>query len=98
MYAMYTLTNIYIFFEILSFESYLVSNTRSDLNSYFTPEDKDLVQTLITNLSNKTSSGIDNISNKLLKQIIYIIVQPLTLIINQSLTSGITLINLKHLK
>ena len=37
----------------------------------------------------KTSSGIDNISNKLLKQIKHIIVQPLTLIINQSLTSGI---------
>ena len=51
--------------------------------------DEDLVLTLITNLPNKTSSGIDNILNKLLKQIKHIIVEPLTLIINQSLTSGI---------
>ena len=53
------------------------------------PVDEKLVLALITNLPNKTSSGIDNISNKLLKQIKHIIVQPLTLIINQSLTSGI---------
>ena len=32
---------------------------------------------------------MDGISNKLLKRIKHIIVQPLTLIINQSLTSGI---------
>ena len=75
--------------SIPSFETYLDCNTRSDLNFYFTPVDEDLVLTLITNLPNKTSSGIDNISNKLLKQIKHIIVQPLTLIINQSLTSGI---------
>ena len=75
--------------SIPSFETYLDSNTRSDPNFYFTPVDKDLVLTLITNLPNKTCSGIDNISNKLLKQIKHIIVQPLTLIINQSLTSGI---------
>ena len=75
--------------SIPSFETYLDCNTRSDPNFYFTPVDEDLVLTLITNLPNKTSSGIDNISNKLLKQIKHIIVQPLTLIINQSLTSGI---------
>ena len=51
--------------------------------------DEKLVLALITNLPNKTSSGIDTISNKLLKQIKHNIVQPLTLIINQSLTSGI---------
>ena len=55
--------------SIPSFETYLDCNTRSDPNFYFTPVDEDLVRTLITNLPNKTSSGIDNISNKLLKQI-----------------------------
>ena len=75
--------------SIPSFKTYFDCNTRSDPNFYFTPVDEDLVLTLITNLQNKTSSGIDNISNKLLKQIKHIIVQPLTLIINQSLTSGI---------
>ena len=75
--------------NIPSFETYLDSNTRSDPNFRFIPVDEKLVLALITNLPNKTSSGIDNISNKLLKQIKHIIVQPLTLIINQSLTSGI---------
>ena len=75
--------------NIPSFEKYLDSNTRSDPNFRFIPVDEKLVLALITNLPNKTSSGIDNISNKLLKQIKYIIMQPLTLIINQSLTSGI---------
>ena len=54
-------------YSIPSFETYLDSNTRSDPNFYFTPVDEDLVLTLITNLPNKTSYGIDNISNKLLK-------------------------------
>ena len=75
--------------SILSFETYLDSNTRSDPNLYFTPVEEDLVLTLITNFPNKISSRIDNIVNKLLKQIKHTIVQPLTLIINQSLTSGI---------
>ena len=75
--------------NIPSFETYLDSNTRSDPNSHFIPVDEKLVLALITNLPNRTSSGIDNISNKLLKQIKHIIVQPLTLIINQPLTSGI---------
>ena len=75
--------------NIPSFETYLDSNTRSHPNFRFIPVDEKLVLALITNLPNKTSSGIDNISNKLLKQIKHIIVQPLTLIINQSLTSGI---------
>ena len=75
--------------NIPSIDTYLDSNTRSDLNFYFTPVDEDLVLTLITNFSNKIRFRIENISNKLLKQIKHIIVQPLTLIINQSFTSGI---------
>ena len=69
--------------NIALFETNLDSNTTLDLNFSFTPVDEDLVLTLITNLPYKTNSGIDNISNKFLKQIEQIIVQPLTLIINQ---------------
>ena len=47
--------------SIPSFETYLDCNTRSDPNFYFTPVDEDLVLTLLTNLPNKNSSGIDNI-------------------------------------
>ena len=60
--------------NIPPFETYLDCNTRSDPNFYFTPVAEDLVLALITNLPNKFSSGIDNISNNLLKQIKHIIV------------------------
>ena len=40
-------------------------------------------------LKNKSSHGYDNISNKLLKRASDIIVEPLTLIINQTLSTGI---------
>ena len=73
-----------------SFETYLGDdNVNPNLSFHFTPVTEDLVLTPISNLQNKTSSGMDGISNKLLKWIKYIVVQPLTLIINQSLTSGI---------
>ena len=76
--------------RIPSFETYLGDdNVNPDLSFHFTPVTEDLVLTLISNLQNKTSSGMDGISNKLLKRIKHIIVQPLTLIINLSLTSGI---------
>ena len=44
---------------------------------------------IIENLKPKTSSGIDNISNKLLKLINYEIAEPLTCIVNQILETGI---------
>ena len=43
----------------------------------------------IDNLENKNSSGHDGISNKLLKSIRYELCKPLTLIINQMLSSGV---------
>ena len=65
--------------RIPSFETYLVDdNVNPNLSIHFTPVTEDLVLTLISNLQNKTSYGIDGISNKLLKRIKHIIVQPLT--------------------
>ena len=43
----------------------------------------------IDNFENKNSSGHDGISSKLLKSIRYKLCKPLTLIINQMLTSGV---------
>ena len=43
----------------------------------------------IDNLENKNSSGHDGISNKLLKSIRHELCKPLTLIINQMLSSGV---------
>ena len=46
-------------------------------------------KTIISKLKNKKSYGIDGISNVLLKSIANEIIKPLTLIINQSLETGI---------
>ena len=52
----------------------------------------------IDNLENKNSSGHDGISNKLIKSISYELCKPLTLIINQMLSSGDFQRRLKNLK
>ena len=44
---------------------------------------------MIDRLKNKSSKGIDGISNNLIKTAKYVFTKPLTLIINQMLTSGI---------
>lgn len=49
----------------------------------------DDVLDIISKLKNKKSSGKDGISNKLLKEIKFEIIHPLTLIINQSIQTGI---------
>ena len=46
------------------------------------------IEKIIVNLPNKNSSGYDNFSNILLKQIKYSIIHPLTIINNHSLTEG----------
>ena len=48
--------------------------------------ENDILQT-INQLKNKNSSGYDNISSKVLKQVKHIISKPLTLIINRSFKS-----------
>ena len=45
--------------------------------------------TIINKLKNKNSSGVDEISNKLLKAMKHKIKEPLSVIINQSLRTGI---------
>ena len=47
------------------------------------------IKTLIYQLPNKSSSGHDHISNKLLKRIDEVISYPLMIIFNQSITQGI---------
>ena len=52
----------------------------------------------IDHLKNKTSHGVDGISNSLLISIKSIIVQPITVLINQMFTTGIFLDKLKIAK
>ena len=56
---------------------------------HFQLVEQEEVETLIDNLQPKTSSGHDNISSKLLKTIKTELVKSLTLIINQSINTGI---------
>ena len=61
---------------------------RNAKTMYFKPASVEEVSQLIANLKPKTSSGYDNISNKLLKQLHPVIIVPLTEIINRSLNEG----------
>ena len=63
--------------------------------SYVTHED---VNKTLLSLRTKTSTGIDGISVKLLKSLAPVLTNPLTLIINQSLTMGIFPSKLKMAK
>ena len=53
-------------------------------NLFLTPTTEHEIASLITALSNKTSSGYDNVNNVLLKQIKQNIVKLLAIIINKS--------------
>ena len=55
----------------------------------FEPTSENAIYNIINNLENKNSTGKDEISNKLLKSINHIISKPLSVIINQSLVTGI---------
>ena len=55
---------------------------------YFQPASVEEVSKVISGLKPKTSSGYDNISNKLLKQLHPVIIVPLTEIINRSMCEG----------
>ena len=67
---------------------YLKKINKSVKTMYFQPATIDKVSKVISGLKPKTSSGSDNISNKLLKQLHPIIIIPLTEIINRSLSEG----------
>lgn len=60
--------------------------------------DYNVVLDKINSLKNTNSSGFDNISNKSIKHVKHLLVDPLTLIINQSLSTGVFPDNLKIAK
>ena len=73
--------------NVLPYENYLDNPTEHIFS--FTRVTEQTTLYMINNLPNKKSCGNDNISNQFLKKIKHIIFRPLTLIINQSLTSGV---------
>ena len=58
-------------------------------NFYFSPISQDDVSKIIASLRSKSSFGHDGMSTKFLKTLVPVLLRPLTLIINQSLTTGI---------
>ena len=80
----------------LSYKSFLKKYITSTF-VFQTIQEKDTAE-IINALTPKTSCGYDSISTKLLKHIAAVIVNPLTLIINQSLCTGIFPDNLKIAK
>ena len=69
------------------FTDYLTHPTNLNFNFNLTTENE--ILTIINKLKNKNSSGVDEISNKLLKAIKHEIKEPLSVIINQSLRTSI---------
>ena len=69
-----------------SFDHYLNGNVTSKF--HFHSVSQDYIGKLIDNLKNKASYGHDNISNILIKRAKEVLIEPLTLLVNQMLKSG----------
>ena len=70
-----------------SYSDYLIDKTSHRFK--FDPVNEDHISSIINKLKPKSSTGHDNISNKLIKSAKHILIKPLVLIINQSLNRGI---------
>ncbi len=70
-----------------NYKQYL--NNKLNLNFKFKTVDTEQISKIIDKLKPKTSSGYDGISTKLLQTIKSAILKPITIIINQMLTTGI---------
>ena len=69
------------------YQQYL--QTQSQCSCIFEKVNEDDILKIINKMDNKSSSGYDGLSNKIIKTIKNEISKPLTLIINQMITSGI---------
>ena len=72
---------------IADFEQYMPAKPNCNLKFHSVTVDN--VSRIIDSLKPKTSSGVDSISNKLIKYVKDVILEPLTVIINQMLNLGI---------
>ena len=79
-------------------DSYVSKINRNPNSIYLSPVSPLEVTKIIKGLKPKLSSGIDDINNKLLKEISEYIVVPLSQIINNSLTNGIFPLKMKTAK
>ena len=73
--------------ETSDFRKYLKIKPKCKFS--FSNIDENIVKKVIVGLSSKNSYGHDEISSNLLKELIIVLVKPLTVIINQSLSTGV---------
>ena len=72
------------------YNEYLNRNKKSNLNSFFmSPTSPDEVHKIIASMKPKHSSGYDHITSKLLNDINDVICDPLSMIINKSIETGV---------
>ena len=69
--------------------------SKANCTLMFEPITVDTISRIISGLKPKTSNGVDNLSNKLLKFVKNVISEPLSIIINQMLKLGISPDSLK---
>ena len=62
---------------------------KSASNFSFNSVNEECISMFIVKLKNNSSYGYDSISNKLIKSASHVLVKPLTLIVNQSLHTGV---------
>lgn len=79
-----------------NYERYMRQNVANSI--YLTPTDPAEITTLAKCFKPKTSSGIDNISNKLMLTIINYIAEPFSHLVNLSFATGTVPINMKVAK
>ena len=72
--------------SIANYLKFLQNNSKS---LFFNPSTEEEIRKIINELPSKCSSGVDNISNVLLKELSSILCKPLCLITNRSMQTGI---------
>ena len=78
-----------------SCDDYTNSIERNAKSLFLHPTNPTEIRKIISNLKNKNSSGIDDISNVLIKRLIDSLVEPLSIIFNKSLEEGVFLDRMK---
>ena len=69
-----------------SSDEYLNKRTNTVFN--FTEVSQECIDSIIKNMKSKSSTGYDNISNKLIKSAKDVLIKPLTLLVNQIIHTG----------
>ena len=71
-----------------SSDEYLNNSTNTVFNFTEVSVSEECIDSIIKNMKSKSSTGYDNISNKLIKSAKDVLIKPLTLLMNQIIHTG----------